>query len=71
MKLTEEQKTRFSNLARVCMNHFPNVPLTIKEGWVWIGRKKYENAESFLSKTSIQIQEKVRQESVNQARPLI
>lgn len=59
-KLTESEKQRFVNLSKILSGKYPNAPLTIKEGNVWIGSKKIGSASEFLKKTSLQIQEQVR-----------
>ncbi len=59
-KLTESQLNRFSNIAKVMAIKYPNAPLTLKEGYVWMGNKKVEPIESFLSKSGPTIQEEVR-----------
>lgn len=60
VKLTESEKQRFTELSKILSGKYPNAPLTIKEGNVWIGSKKIEPAQEFLKKTSLQIQEQVR-----------
>ena len=59
-KLTDEQKTRFSNLSRKLAINYPNAFLTIKEGFVWMGAKKVEPANVFLNRSAAVIQEMVR-----------
>ena len=75
-KLTENQQvlesnTRFQNLAKICAQKYPNAPMTLKEGWVWLGGKKYEKFEDFMQKTSLQIQESVRSFSNSQSKRLL
>lgn len=59
-QLTEQQKQRFTNISKLCAQKYPHAPLTLKEGWVWIGSKKLENIEEFNKRSSINIQELVR-----------
>lgn len=58
--LTESQKKKFVNLSRELARKYPNAPMTIKEGYVWIGSKKIEPASEYLNRPSLQIQEQVR-----------
>jgi len=58
--LTDSEKQRFTNLSKILSGKYPNAPLTIKEGNVWIGSKRVGPASEFLKKTSLQIQEQVR-----------
>lgn len=59
-RLTDEQKTRFSNISRKLAINYPNAFLTIKEGFIWMGAKKIEPANVFLNRSGVQIQEMVR-----------
>jgi hypothetical protein len=59
-KLDEKAKQRFSNLSKILSGKYPHAPMTLKEGFVWFGSKKVEKIETFLNKTSLQIQEEVR-----------
>lgn len=58
--LTESQLNRFSNLSRTLGQKYPNAPLTLKEGFVFMGRKKVQPASEFLKKSGMEIQEMVR-----------
>ena len=60
VNLTEKDKQRFANLSKILSGKYPHAPMTLKEGWVWFGNKKIEKADTFLKKTSLQIQEQVR-----------
>lgn len=68
---TIEQKQRFQKLVKICANRYPNAPITLKEGWVWLGGKKYQKFEDFMQKTSLQIQESVRSFSNSQSKRLL
>lgn len=70
-KLNESDKSRFTTISKVCATKYPNAPLTIKEGYVWIGNKKYEPVSQFMKKTSLEIQEMVRSFSNSQSKRLI
>lgn len=69
--LNEDQKQRFINLSKICAQKYPNAPLTLKEGYVWIGYKKLELYEKFMTRTSLNIQELVRSFSVSGKRGLV
>jgi hypothetical protein len=69
--LTSEQKTRFINLSHQLKLKYPNAPLTLKEGFVWMGNKKVEQADKFLNRSAMQIQEMVRSFSNSGKRGLI
>lgn len=58
--LNEGQMQRFSNLSSALGRKYPNAPLTIKNGYVYVGFKKLEEATKFLYRTSLNIQETVR-----------
>jgi len=58
--LSESQKVRFSNITKNLAIKFPNAPLTIQGGYVYAAGIKVELAETFLSKSNIQIQEQIR-----------
>ena len=62
--LTEDQKYKWSTLNQILSKKYPNIPLTIREGYVYMAGKKTEPIESFLNKTSLAIQEQVRVLSV-------
>lgn len=62
--LNEDQKYKWSTLNQILSKKYPNVPLTIREGYVYMAGKKSEPVESFLNKTSLAIQEQVRVLSV-------
>ena len=70
-KLTESQLNRFSNIAKVMAIKYPNAPLTLKEGYVWMGSKKVEPIETFLNRSSLQINEMVRSFAASGKRGLI
>lgn len=69
--LNESVKAKFSKIATLLAKKYPNAPLTIKEGFVWMGSKKVELAEKFLSRSSSNIHEMVRSFSNSQSRRLI
>lgn len=71
VNLTEQQKQRFTNLSKLCSQKYPHAPLTLKEGWVWIGSKKLEPIEKFNKRSSINIQEMVRSFSVSGKKGLL
>jgi hypothetical protein len=58
--LTEDQKQKWLTLSNTLGRKYPNVPLTIREGFVYVGNKKFEDVVTFLSKSSLTIQEQVR-----------
>lgn len=58
--LTESEKTKFTNLSQILARKYPNAPLTIKDGYVWAGSKKIEEASKFIGKSSLTIQEQIR-----------
>lgn len=60
VNLDEKQKQRFANLSKILSGKYPHAPMTLKEGFVYFGSKKVERVETFLTKTSLQIQEAVR-----------
>ena len=60
VKLTEVQKKKWSDLNHILSKKYPNVPLTIREGYVYAGYKKLEPVNEFLTKSSLAIQEQVR-----------
>lgn len=62
--LSEVQKTRFNNLSTILGKKYPNAALTIKEGFVYVGYKKFQTVEEFLKRTSLNIQETIRSISV-------
>ena len=62
--LTEDQKYKWSTLNQILSKKYPNVPLTMREGYVYIAGKKTEPIGTFLNKTSLAIQEQVRVLSV-------
>ena len=65
VKLTEEQKNRFANLSKNLGQRYPNAPLKIFEGNVWMANKKVEPVDKFLNRSALQIQEMVRSFSVS------
>ena len=69
--LSESQKARFTNLSQSMMLKYPNAPLTLKEGYVWMGSKKVEQVETFLNRSSLQINEMVRSFAASGKRGLI
>lgn len=69
--ITEQQKQKFSNLSNLCAQKYPHAPLTLKEGYVWMGSKKVEPLEQFLSRSSLQIQEMVRSFSNSNSKRLL
>lgn len=69
--LDEAQKTRFNNISNMLAKKYPNAPLTIREGYVYIGYKKFQLVEDFLKRTSLNIQETVRSISVSGKKGLI
>lgn len=58
--LTEEQKLKWSTLNQILSKKYPNVPLTMREGYVYMAGKKTETVETFFNKSSLAIQEQVR-----------
>lgn len=58
--LNESQKTRFQNLSHTLRLKYPNAPITLKNGFVWLGNKKVELVQDFLKRSSLQIHEMVR-----------
>lgn len=58
--LNENQRQRFANLSKILSGKYPNAPMTLREGWVYFGSKKIEKVDTFMKKTSLQIQEQVR-----------
>jgi len=58
--MTEEQKKRFTNISGIIARKYPNAALTIKEGFVYVGYKKFEPIEKFLQRSSLNIQESIR-----------
>lgn len=58
--LTEEQKLKWSTLNQILSKKYPNVPLTMREGYVYMAGKKTESTETFFNKSSLAIQEQVR-----------
>ena len=70
-KLSEEQKKKFMNLSRVLADKYPNAPMTIKEGYMWVGARKVEPANKFLNRTSLEIQEFVRSFSMSGKKGLL
>lgn len=69
--LSESQKARFTNLSHSMRLKYPNAPLTLKEGYVWMGSKKVEPVETFLNRSSLQINEMVRSFAASGKRGLI
>lgn len=69
--LTESQKARFTNLSHSMKLKYPNAPLTLKEGFVWMGSKKVEPIEIFLNRPALQINEMVRSFSMSNKKGLI
>ena len=69
--LNESQKARFTNLSQSMRLKYPNAPLTLKEGYVWMGTKKLEPVEKFLTRSALQINEMVRSFSASGKRGLI
>jgi len=64
-KLTAEQRQRFDNLSRTLALKYPNAPLTLREDWVYVGYKKLEKVQPFLTRSALQIQEQIRSISVS------
>lgn len=60
IQLNEAMKQRFSNLSSALSMKYPNAPLTIKNGHVYVGYKKIEETTKFLSRSALNIQELVR-----------
>lgn len=69
--MNEVQRKRFSNLSNILGKKYPNAALTIKEGYVFVGYKKFEDVEKFLSRTSLNIQETVRSISTSGKKGLL
>ncbi len=69
--LSESQKAKFTNLCQSMKFKYPNAPLTLKEGYVWMGSKKVEPVETFINRSALQINEMVRSFSASGKRGLI
>jgi hypothetical protein len=64
-------KSKFANIASAMAKKYPNAPLTLKEGYVWMGNKKVEPAKTFINRNSLSIHEMVRSFSNSQSKKLI
>ena len=60
ISLNESQMNRFANLSRSLAQKYPRAPLTLKNGFVWMGNKKVERADNCLKRSGLAIQEMVR-----------
>jgi hypothetical protein len=70
-KVSSNVKAKFSNVANAMAKKYPNAPLTLKEGYVWMGNKKVEPAKTFMNRSSLSIHEMVRSFSNSQSKKLI
>lgn len=70
-KVSSNIKAKFSNVASVMAKKYPNAPLTLKEGYVWMGNKKVEPVTTFVNRNSLSIHEMVRSFSNSQSKKLI
>jgi hypothetical protein len=69
--ISEDVRGRFAYVATIMAKKYPNAPLTIKEGYVWMGGKKVEPAAEFVSRPSQTIHEMVRSFSNSQSKRLL
>ena len=69
--LDKSTTQRFSNIASQLSMKYPNAPLTIKDGFVYMGFKKIEEANKFINRSNKQIHEMVRSFSNSNKRGLV
>ncbi len=50
---------------------YPNAPITLREGFVYLGYKKLESIEHFLKRSSLNINETVRSFSISGKKGLV
>lgn len=69
--MTEEHKKRFNTISGIIARKYPNAAITIKEGYVYVGYKKFETVEKFLQRSSLNIQESIRAISMSGKKGLL
>jgi len=69
--MTQDNKKRFNNISVSLARKYPNAPITLREGFVYLGYKKLESIEDFLKRSSLNINETVRAFSVSGKKGLV
>ena len=69
--MTADNKKRFNNISMNMARKYPNAPITLKEGFVYLGYKKLEPIEDFLKRSSLNINETIRSFSVSGKKGLL
>jgi hypothetical protein len=70
-ELTEAEKIKFNNISVGMARKFPNAPITLREGFVYLGYKKLEPIHDFLKRSSLNINETVRSFSLSGKKGLL
>lgn len=55
-----DDRKKFNKISMNMAKKYPNSPITLKEGYVYLGYKKLEPIKDFLNRTSLNINEIVR-----------
>jgi len=69
--MTPDNKKRFNTISVNLARKYPNAPITLREGFVYLGYKKLESIEAFLNRSSLNINETVRSFSVSGKKGLV
>lgn len=69
--MTPDDKKRFNKISMIMARKYPNAPITLREGFVYLGYKKLEPIEDFLKRSSLNINETVRAFSVSGKKGLV
>tara|TARA_R110000868_G_scaffold320909_4_gene581928 strand:+ start:9332 stop:9613 length:282 start_codon:yes stop_codon:yes gene_type:complete len=69
--MTADNKKKFNTISTNMARKYPNAPITLREGFVYLGYKKLESIENFLKRSSLNINETVRSFSISGKKGLV